>query len=103
MEIKNILYPTDFSSSSKSSRDYTIYLSKVLNSTVYILHAIEPLQSFEIDDEIEAFYDELRNVAESKIEKEKIIFNENNINVITEVILGIRWKSINDFAKINYA
>ncbi|MGH7890579.1 MAG: universal stress protein, partial [Thermodesulfobacteriota bacterium] len=41
--MQKILFPTDFSLHSAKAREYAIYLGEKLGATIYILHAIEPL------------------------------------------------------------
>lgn len=99
MNITRILFPTDFSVYSESARDYTIFLGESLNAKIYILHAIEPLEYPEVDEEVKKFFDEIELQMENKIEKEKEIFFKKGINVETDMVVGPRWRVINTFAK----
>ncbi|MDA2920414.1 universal stress protein [Desulfobacterota bacterium AH_259_B03_O07] len=99
MNVDRILFPTDFSACSENARDYTIYLAERLNAKIYILHAIEPLEYLEVDEEVKKFFDEIELQMENKIEKEKEIFVKKGINIETEMVVGPRWRVINTFAK----
>ena len=74
MKIERILYPTDFSAKSESAREHAIYMAQSLNSSLDLLHAIEPLDYDEMDEEIIDFYKGLENQLEEKMEAEKEIF-----------------------------
>lgn len=101
MPIKRILFPTDFSKYSEKARDYVLYLAEKLDTEVYILHAIVPLEYDEknIDEEINDFYKELENILEEKMAKEKLHFDSLGIEVHTSMKIGSRLKVINSFAK----
>jgi nucleotide-binding universal stress UspA family protein len=101
MKIERILYPTDFSAKSQDAREYAIYMAKSLNSSLHLLHAIEPLDYDEMDEEILEFYKELENQLEEKMEAEKKIFRESDLQIQAEIIIGSRWKVINNYAKEN--
>jgi len=97
--IKKIVFPTDFSKYSIKAREYVIELAKTLNSKVYIVHAIEPIQYEEDDEEIKQFYRNIKLVVDKKIEKEKNYFLERDINAYTDTVIGSAWKAINTYAK----
>jgi nucleotide-binding universal stress UspA family protein len=101
MKIERILYPTDFSTKSENAREHAIYMAKSLNSALHLLHAIEPLDYDEMDEEILEFYKGLENQLEGKMESEKKIFQESGLEVQAEIIIGSRWKVINNYAKEN--
>lgn len=71
MDIRKILFPTDFSLYSKKAREYTLYLGERLNASIYILHAIEPLDYPDVDEEIKRFYKGLEAQMEDKLKEEK--------------------------------
>ncbi|MEQ9618830.1 MAG: universal stress protein [Deltaproteobacteria bacterium] len=99
MKIAKILFPTDFSSRSLSAREYVLYLAEALESTVYLLHAIEPLEYDQIDQEIKEFYRNLEGQLEEKMRHEQEVFEKRGLNVHTEIIIGPRWRVINSYAK----
>jgi nucleotide-binding universal stress UspA family protein len=101
MNIERILFPTDFSRYSEKAREYTLYLGEKLNASIYILHAIEPLDysEAEIDLEVKRFYKELETQMEKKIEREKEIFRQRGLRVEKHIVIGQRWRVINTFAK----
>ncbi len=99
--IKKIAFPTDFSKYSLKAREYVIELAKSLNSKVYIIHAIEPIQYEEDDEEIKQFYRNIELVVDDKIGREKNFFLEKDINAYTYTVIGSSWKVINTYAKEN--
>jgi len=101
MKIERILYPTDFSTKSERAREHAIYMAKALNTKLHLLHAIEPLDYDEMDEEIMDFYKGLENQLEGKMEVEKKIFQEADLKIQAEIIIGHRWKVINNYAKEN--
>jgi len=105
MLFKKIVFPTDFSNLSERARGYAAPLAKLCGSTVYVLHAIEPIEltNGEADEEIAKFYDDIRREAERKMEGEKEHFQKLGIEAETVVLLGKRWSTINSFASENHA
>ncbi|NIQ16094.1 MAG: universal stress protein [Candidatus Dadabacteria bacterium] len=101
MKFKNILFPTDFSNDSEKARDYVLYLSEELKATVHILHVIEPLEYSEVDEEIQAFYDDLKTKLSKKMKNEIMHFNNRDIKTKTNLIIGKRWIEINEYAAKN--
>ncbi|HEX3036017.1 MAG TPA: universal stress protein [Thermodesulfobacteriota bacterium] len=99
MNIKRILFPTDFSTYSEKAKDYVIYLGEKLNAKIYLLHAIEPLDYYEVDEEIRRFYKEIEVEMEKKIEEEKETFEKKGLQAETNIVIGSRWRVINTFAK----
>ncbi|MCI0454331.1 MAG: universal stress protein [Candidatus Dadabacteria bacterium] len=99
MDIRRILFPTDFSVYSEMPREYTIYLGDKLKASIYILHAIEPLEYPEVDAEVKKFYKELERQMEKKIEEEREFFEKKGLRTETSIVIGPRWRVINTFAK----
>lgn len=99
MDIKSVLFPTDFSVHSEKAREYTIYLGKKLNASIYILHVIEPLDYPDVDAEVKRFYKDLEVQMEKKIEEEKGIFEKQGLKVNKSILIGQRWRVINTVAK----
>ena len=44
MDLKKILVPVDFSEESKNAVKYTANLARHLHASIYLLHAVEPIQ-----------------------------------------------------------
>ncbi|HXG31633.1 MAG TPA: universal stress protein [Thermodesulfobacteriota bacterium] len=99
MDIERILFPTDFSVYSEKAREYALYLGERLRASIYVLHAIEPLDYTEVDLEVKRFYKDLELQMEKKIEKEKEIFEKRGLSVESNIVIGQRWRVINTFAK----
>lgn len=99
MKIEKIMFPTDFSHYSAKAREYVIYLSRTLGASVYILHAIEPIDYEDYDEDITRFYEGLESEIRKKIDEERIYFQEQNIKTYANIVIGKRWKVINTYAK----
>ncbi len=99
MQIERILFPTDFSAKIINAREYVLYLSESLKADVYLLHAIEPLDYNEIDDEIKDFYNTLESQLNVKMETETDIFIKRGVSVHSDILIGQRWKTIDAYAK----
>ena len=98
MKIANILFPTDFSARSLTAREHALYLSDALGASVYLLHAIEPLNYDEVDEEVSNFYKTLGAQLNEKMSLEKEIFHKRGLATHTDIIIGPRWKVINTYA-----
>ncbi len=99
MKIEKILFPTDFSERSKNAREHTLYLARALGASVYILHAIEPLDYGDADEEIREFYGTLETQMGEKMAAEKEVFDKSHIVTQAEIIIGPRWRVINTYAQ----
>lgn len=98
MKIESILFPTDFSQKSIAARKHALYLAQALGSTVHVLHAIEPLEYETLDEEIREFYGNLEKLLGEKMADEKKVFEQKGLKVETEIIIGQRWRVINNYA-----
>jgi len=101
VDVKLILFPTDFSTLSRRARDWVVKLAEAFGAKVILLHSIEPLQvpDSEVDEEIRTFYEGLRREVEAKMEGERAVFMERGIEVESRVELGVRWVVINTLAE----
>jgi len=98
MKIAKIMFPTDFSEAMSAAKDHALYIADALGARVSILHAIEPLDSDGIDDEIRDFYEALEARMGEKMADEREAFESKGIEVETDIIIGERWKVINKVA-----
>ena len=98
MKIEKILFPTDFSLKSVKAREHAIYFAGLVDAPVFILHAIEPFDYDEMDDEIMGFYRELEMQLKDKMDKEKEIFKSSGISIHDDIVIGRRWRVINTYA-----
>jgi nucleotide-binding universal stress UspA family protein len=98
MKINKILFPTDFSLKSIKAREHAIYLAVALGASVFILHAIEPFEYEELDDEIKSFYKELEVQLGEKMANEKEVFLNSGLSVHDDIIIGSRWRVVNNYA-----
>lgn len=99
MKIERIMFPTDFSRYSNAARQHAIYLCETLGASVYILHAIEPIDYEDYDEDITRFYEGLESEIRKKIISERKHFENQNIKSYANIIIGKRWKVINTYAK----
>ncbi|MBM3264158.1 MAG: universal stress protein [candidate division Zixibacteria bacterium] len=83
IQIKRILYPTDFSESSEHALTYALSFAEQYGAAVYLLHVIEPItavpaiyfdpaMTFEDRPELEKNVEQLLNEAVPKEVKERI-------------------------------
>ncbi len=99
MEIKNILFPTDFSNESIKVREHAMYLGQELGAKIHVLHAIEPLDYEELDEEIKSFYRDLETQMEERMESERAIFEKNGLGINSMIVIGPRWRVVNTVAR----
>lgn len=99
MKIEKILFPTDFSRYSQKARDYAVYLGGSLGASVHILHAIEPIDYEDYDEEVAKFYQLLEDEIKEKLSEEVMYFENEKIKVHSSMVIGKRWKTINTYAK----
>lgn len=99
INISRILFPTDFSRYSEKARDHAVYLCESLGASVYILHAIEPIDYEDYDEDITRFYEGLESEIRKKIINERKYFEDRNVECYANIIIGKRWKVINTYAK----
>jgi len=99
MKIEKILFPTDFSVKSVKAREHVLYLAGILDAKVFLLHAIEPLEYDEMDDEIKTFYKDLQVQLDEKMENEKKIFSDSGLKIHDDIVIGTRWRVVNTYAR----
>jgi len=98
MKIAKIMFPTDFSEGMTHAREHALYIAEALGAKVSILHAIEPLDSDGIDDEIRDFYEALEAKMAEKMADEREHFEGRGIEIETDIVIGERWRVINSVA-----
>ncbi|MCS7312897.1 MAG: universal stress protein [Acidobacteria bacterium] len=100
VQIRQILFATDFSHYSDRARDYTLTLARKHRAHVYVLHAIEVLYHMdEKDPELREWFKTLERAMERKMADEVAFFQSRGVAATGEVIIGTPWKVILRFAE----
>ncbi|MBN2060304.1 MAG: universal stress protein [Deltaproteobacteria bacterium] len=94
---KNILVPTDLTEKSEKAFDIAVSIALNYKSDISLLHVIESIDGVE-DSEFNAFYDKLTNRAYKTLEKMASRYQEKDITINKDVILGKRVAEIIHFA-----
>ena len=105
-KIKNILLPTDLSSTSLSAADYAVELANQYNAKIHLLHVLEKtppilaIRSLDLSQEkiLKSFEDEGRKSLESavkKIQKNRI----EELNIESVLKKGIDYEEIIKYSK----
>lgn len=100
VQIQKILFATDFSEYSEKAREQACYLANKLGANIFVLHAIEPIPSVEIEDfEIRQWYRLLEKDLARKLDQEVEFFKQESVDASGELIWGSAWETIVKFAK----
>ncbi len=100
VQIRQILFATDFSRYSDRARDYAVTLARKHRAHVYVLHAIEVLYYMnEKDPELREWFKTLERAMERKMADEVAFFQSHGVAATGEVIIGTPWKVILRFAE----
>ena len=105
-KIKNILLPTDLSSTSLSAADYAVELANQYNAKIHLLHVLEKtppilaIRSLDLSQEkiLKSFEDESRKSLENtvkKIQKNRI----EELNIESVLKKGIDYEEIIKYSK----
>lgn len=105
MEIKSILFPTDFSEGSAYALEYAVDLTKRYGAKLYLLHVIYEMAKGEGWYVPHISMDELYKDIEKGAEKELSRFGNEEVrglkNLERKVVRGIPHNEITKFAKKN--
>ncbi len=100
IQIKKILFATDFSFFSKKARDYTITLARKFKAEVDVLHAIETIYYLDRDDpEFVEWLHTLEQDLEHRMEETLDVFRRYGISARGELIFGTPWKVVVKYAE----
>jgi nucleotide-binding universal stress UspA family protein len=94
---KNILVPTDLTEKSQKAFDIAVSIALNYQSNITLLHIIEMIDYVE-EEEFNDFYEKLRKRAQKTLEKMASRYEEKELLVHKEVILGRRVPEIIHFA-----
>jgi len=102
MEIKKILFPTDFTEGALAALPYAIDLAKSFNAKLYLLHVIYDMSTSTglhvPHASLDAMYEEMQKGAEKEIEKVGAEMREELKDVETQVLRGVPYEEIRKFA-----
>jgi nucleotide-binding universal stress UspA family protein len=96
----NILVATDFSQDSRKALDEAVQLARRLNSTIFLMHAINEVEQCAVDyclsfEDVEATKNRLIQEAKIKLDGEvKRYAGERNVSIVPEVRYGHTYEEI---------
>jgi universal stress protein A len=64
LKVKNVLIPIDFSDPSRKAFYIGLKLARMFDATVYVLHVVEPIASFDSGEDMEKQAEEVKRVEE---------------------------------------
>ena len=100
IQIKKILFATDFSFFSEKARDYTITLARKFKAQVDVLHAIETIYYLDRDDpEIVEWLHTLERELERRMDETLEVFHRYGLSARGELIFGTPWKVVVKYAE----
>ncbi len=99
VQIKHILFATDFSVYSERARDYALAVAKKFRARIYVLHAIEVVHYMHEDPELREWLRSLERSLEDRLARELAYFQDYGIDAEGELIIGSPWRVIVTFAK----
>lgn len=100
VELKNILFPTDFSESAENASQYAISLAKKYGSRIYVIHVVEPFTyttDFGLD--YSAQYREMEATAKKMLDEVVASIRKAGLDVEGVVVSGKPFLEITRFAK----
>ena len=105
-KIKNILVPTDFSDGFIHTLNYAVEIAKSLESSLHIIHVIEPIV-FSSDNimtkyGINELPNELEIYAKKDLEKIAMTLKEKDVTFTTKVLHGKAYEEILNYTDKNH-
>lgn len=102
LELRRILFATDFSLYSADAREYAVLLSLKFGAEVIVFHAIEKISYLgEEDRELAQWYADLERDLHSKLQAEIAYFKQRKIQARGELSAGVAWRSVIEYAEAN--
>ena len=94
--INRILFPTDFGQTSARAQEVVIELAKSLDAEVLVLHAVEPIQGFddEQDPTVQDFLEGLRKTSVERASQTCEHLAVAGVRCDARVLIGVRWREI---------
>jgi nucleotide-binding universal stress UspA family protein len=101
MEIKNILFPSDFSEESSHALQYAVDMAKRYGARLYFIHVVHTIYdtSWYIPTSIDEIYNDLEKSAQKELER--YVEDLRGLNTERKVLTGIPYEVIVKFAKDN--
>ena len=105
MEIKSILFPTDFSEGSSQALQYAVDMAKKYGAKLYIVHVIYDIAKatgwYVPHVSIDEMYKEIQEGAKKELEKFGVEELGGVKNIERSVLMGVPHEEIMNFAKKN--
>lgn len=101
MEIKNILFPTDFSEESSHALQYAVDMAKRYGARLYFLHVVHTIYdtSWYVPTSIDEIYNDLEKSAQKELER--YVKDLRGLNTERKVLTGVPYEVIVKFASDN--
>lgn len=97
LKYRNVLVPLDFTEKNLEALNVAQQLARQNDAHVTLLHVIETIE-YVADDDIETFYNMLRDRAKRKLDLAAGPFEESDIEVDRKIVLGKRGRGIVTYA-----
>ena len=105
MEIKSILFPTDFSEGSLVASPYALDMARKYNAKVYIMHVIFDIRGsaglYGSHISTDVLYEEIKKSAEKELELCANDFAKDYNNIEKVLQVGTPYEDILNFAYVN--
>jgi nucleotide-binding universal stress UspA family protein len=100
IDIKRILFATDFSFYSSKAKEHALLLAAKLDAAVTVIHVIEWVDAIDHEDEgIKQWCADLKKELKDKLEEELSGFRQNQIEVTGELVFGTPWHTLVEYAE----
>lgn len=97
LRYRNVLVPLDFTEKNLEALNVAQQMARQNDARVTLLHVIETID-YVADDDIEAFYNMLRDRADRKLDLAAAPFEETDIEADRKIVLGKRARGIVTYA-----
>lgn len=105
MQIKKILFPTDFSEGAMSALPYAVEMAKAYGAKLYLLHVIYDIATASglhvPHTSVDKMYSEMQETAQKELERFGLRQREGLNNVEYSIKRGVPYEEILKFAKDN--
>lgn len=95
---QRIVVPVDLTDRNRPACDMAASLARLSGGVVHLIHAIEPIPGFSVDEE-RPFYERLERSASEHLAALARPLRERNVSVREEVVYGPRGRTILDEAE----
>ncbi len=105
MQIKKILFPTDFSEGAKNALPYAIDMAKTFGAKLYLMHVIYDIATASglhvPHTSVDQMYSEIKTSAQKELERFGLKEREGLTDVEYSIKRGVPYEEILKFAKEN--